>query len=162
MSQVQDAAVVVPNDSPIPAPNRAIFVARVVLVAAGSLLTIWGFWLAFTTNRPQSLLGLATWLLGALVLHDGILSTATWALNRLLRGVSSKLPLSVVAVIQGAVITLFLMSLLALPLIAAKAKGPQISTLPLNYGLNYALVWVVVTLFTAPIAVGLLIRSRRR
>lgn len=155
------SAATVPNDTPLPAPSRRVAGARLALGVLGTALTLLGFWLLFTTNSPKSLWGLLTWLVGALVLHDGVLSGLVWFANRLLKGARAKVPATVIAVVQGGVVIGFFISLLAIPPILAKAKGPQESTLPLNYGLNYAATWVLIGVLTAALAVFMLLRTRR-
>jgi hypothetical protein len=132
-----------------------------VLVGAGVAGLLVGAALLVTTVRPTGIAGLGIWLVGALVLHDGILAPATFAANRLLRGAGARIPPAVLAVLQGAVVTGVVLTLMVLPEIRAKQLGPRNpSVLPFDYGLRLGLLWLALAALSA-IACALLLRSQR-
>jgi hypothetical protein len=148
----------VPSAPPVGAAVRR---ARAVLVGAGVAGLLVGAALLVTTVRPTGIAGLGIWLAGALVLHDGILAPATFAANRLLRGAGARIPPAVLAVLQGAVVTGVVLTLMVLPEIRAKQLGPRNpSVLPFDYGLRLGLLWLALAALSA-IACALLLRSQR-
>ncbi|MCU1473224.1 hypothetical protein [Amnibacterium sp.] len=154
-------AEALPEAHAAPPVGAGVRRARAALVGVGVAGLVVGAALLVTTVRPAGVAGLGIWLVGALVLHDGILAPATFAANRLLRGAGARIPPVVLAVLQGAVVVGVVLTLTVLPEIRAKQLGPRNPTvLPFDYGLRLGLLWLVLAALTA-IVCAVLLRSQR-
>ena len=115
--------------------------ARIVLVVLGVLVMAFGAYVLVTTVRPNRIWGLATWLLGAVVLHDAVLSPVVVGAGLLLRRTGRSIRAWVLVVVQTAVVLGSVLALVVLPEIAAKAHGQKNPTvLPFDYGMRLAIV----------------------
>lgn len=115
--------------------------ARIVLVVLGVLVMAFGAYVLVTTVRPNRIWGLATWLLGAVVLHDAVLSPVVVGAGLLLRRTGRSVRAWVLVVVQAAVVLGSVLALVVLPEIAAKAHGQKNPTvLPFDYGMRLVIV----------------------
>ncbi len=115
--------------------------ARIVLVVLGVLVMAFGAYVLVTTVRPNRIWGLATWLLGAVVLHDAVLSPFVVGAGLLLRRTGRSVRVWALVVVQAAVVLGSVLALVVLPEIAAKAHGQKNPTiLPFDYGVRLAIV----------------------
>lgn len=134
--------------------------ARIVLVVVGVLVIAFGAYVMVTTVRPNRIWGLATWLLGAVVLHDAILSPFVVAVGLLLRRTGRTIRVWALVVVQAAVVLGSVLALVVLPEIAAKHHGQKNPTvLPFDYGARLlvvegVLLLVVVAVLVIAVAVG--------
>lgn len=139
--------------------------ARIVLVVVGVLVIAFGAYVMVTTVRPNRIWGLATWLLGAVVLHDAILSPFVVAVGLLLRRTGRTIRVWALVVVQAAVVLGSVLALVVLPEIAAKHHGQKNPTvLPFDYGARLlvvegVLLLVVVAVLVIAVVVG---RSDRK
>jgi hypothetical protein len=134
--------------------------ARIVLVVLGVLVIAFGAYTMVTTVRPNRIWGLATWLIGAVVLHDAILSPFLVAVGMLLRRTGRGIRAWMLVVVQAAVVLGTVLALVVLPEIAAKQHGQKNPTvLPFDYGARLLLVEGVL-LFV--VVVVLVVGARRR
>ncbi len=132
-----------------------------MLIAGGILLMLVGAYQLVTTQRIDQLFGLALWMLGAIVLHDGILSPIVLFANVLLKRTGRRMPWSVLVVIQIAVVIGSVLTLMVVPEIAGQLRGPANPTiLTGDYALRLAVMWGVL-LVPAAIISGVLIRRGR-
>jgi len=135
-------------------------IARVVLVVVGVLVIAFGAYVMVTTVRPNRIWGLATWLLGAVILHDAILSPFVVAVGLLLRRTGRTLQVWALVVVQAVVVLGSVLALVVLPEIAAKAHGTKNDTvLPFDYGLRLLVVEGVLVLVVVAV---LVVAARRR
>lgn len=133
--------------------------ARIVLVVVGVLVIAFGAYVLVTTVRPNRIWGLATWLLGAVVLHDAILSPFVVGVGLLLRRTGRTLRAWALVVVQAVVVLGSVLALVVLPEIAAKAHGQKNPTvLPFDYGARLLLVEGVLLL----VVVAVLVVAARR
>lgn len=137
--------------------------ARMALSLAGTAFLAVGLWSAVTQLGSGPLLGLALWLAGAVVVHDGILAPLTaladGALDRGGRGLE---PGSLSIVRAGSVIGAVL-SLVALPALHARSLGTDNPTiLTADYAARLAWVWFVIVLAVLAGVTVVQYRSRRR
>ncbi|WP_336698264.1 hypothetical protein [Curtobacterium sp. USHLN213] len=133
--------------------------ARIVLVVVGVLVIAFGAYVLVTTVRPNRIWGLATWLLGAVVLHDAILSPFVVGVGLLLRRTGRTLRAWALVVVQAVVVLGSVLALVVLPEIAAKAHGQKNPTvLPFDYGARLLLVEGVLLLV---VVVVLVVAARR-
>lgn len=132
-------------------------VARAVLVTFGVGITLFGGWELLTENRPKALMGLAFWMLGALVLHDGVLAGIIVLVNRLLRAFLSGIALVAAQTGIGIVATF---AIIWVPVVLANGKVTQISALPLNYGSNLIGVLAISSVITVGLVVFFIARKK--
>lgn len=138
-------------------------IARAVLVVVGVLVIAFGAYVLVTTVRPNRIGGLATWLLGAVVLHDAVLSPFVVAVGLLLRRAGRALRAWTLVVVQAVVVLGSVLALVVLPEIAAKAHGQKNPTvLPFDYTTRLLVVEGVLVLVVVAVLVVGAVRGRRR
>jgi hypothetical protein len=99
-----------------------------------------------STQYPRVIL----WLVAALIVHDGIIAPAVFVVTLIARRLGERVPAVVIALIEGALVIGGIFTLLFLPEVLKKAIGTNSSSiLPLNYGLNLILFYVVLALLAA-------------
>ncbi len=121
---------------------------RIGLGVAGILLMLFGAFRLFTEITPADLIVLAVWLIGALVIHDGILSPAVvavgWAVSRVT-------PPRARRYLQAGLIMAAIVTVIAIPMIYRRDSQPKSKAiLQQNFGVN-------LTVLLALIAAGTLI-----
>jgi hypothetical protein len=136
---------------------------QVGLIAFGVLLLGIGGVVLLNDVSPSRYLGIAVWFLGALVIHDGIAAMAVFGVSIVMRRAGRRIPLPVIAIIQGALVVAAIVTALVVPEILKKSIGTANPTiLPLDYGLNLALFYAGLAVATAAsIAVYLVARRGR-
>ena len=110
---------------------------RYALVAAGVLLLLYGGE-RLVAEVPQALPGLALWMIGIIVIHDGLLSPLVvgvgWLLARTVAPRARRY-------LQAALVVGGLITIIAIPLIARRGTQPPAKALLLqNYGANLAIL----------------------
>lgn len=130
---------------------RRVGVVRYVLGGLGLLLMAIG-------GRQLSVLpqseDVAVWLVGALVLHDGLIAPLVLAGGFLIAAVPAR------GVLRGALIVGGSLVLITLPLLVRPGSPPNPSALPLPYGRNLLLVLAVVAIAAVVVAVAARYRPR--
>lgn len=107
--------------------------------------------------------GLGLWLVGALVVHDGVVAAIVFVGGILLRRTTPRIPLAVVLIVQGAVVVWAIVTALVLPEIIKQRIGTaNPSILPLDYVANLGLFTGGLAVVTVAAVVVTLVRSRRR
>ena len=143
--------------------SRTVRVVRTVLVALGVALIGLGGWVLTDTVDPNRYGGLLLWLVGSVVVHDAVLAPVVAVVSLLARRAGRRVPAAVFAVVQAAVVVGALFSLVVVPEIVAKARGPKNDTvLPFDYGLRLAVLWAVIALLTAAVVALYLARRRQK
>jgi hypothetical protein len=127
---------------------------RAILIAAGAAIA--GFGVSLLVDRGQpNLIATVKWLVGGVVVHDGILGPATIAIaflgGRLLRG---RVPAP--AIVGGIVLTT--VSVVAIPVLGRFGQRPDNSTLLDG---SYAVGWLVFAGLTLLLVAAALVRGRR-
>jgi hypothetical protein len=137
--------------------------ARVILITVGVLVLILGIVVLFETNTLKKIAGLASWLILALIVHDGIIAGITFATALTLRKAGKKVPTVVLAIVQGALVIAAVFAIVVVPAIYKKSIGAKNPTvLPLDYGPNLLVFWAVLAAL-AGIGIALyLVRARLR
>ena len=129
-------------------------IARAVLIALGVLGLGLGAVVMVQEVRPTQIVGVGIWILGAIVLHDAVLSPIVLGIDVLMRRSGRRVRLGVLVIIQVGVVVGAVMSLLVIPEIYAATLGTKNDTvLPLDYGLHLALFWLAAAVLTAVAAV---------
>ena len=152
-----------PPPAGIPAStSRRMRSIRLVLAGIGALLLAWGAFVMFDSVRLTRIPGVVLWVAAAIVLHDALLAPIVFALGLALRRAGRRTTGTVIAIVQSGIVVGSLVSLVAVPLIVAQNFAPANPTvLPLNYGLNLGIFWLVLALVTAGLSVGAFVRGRR-
>jgi hypothetical protein len=131
---------------------------RIGLIFFGLALLATGAYVLTDEVSPKRYVGILTWFLGALILHDGILAPATFGLSLIFRRMQAKVPAIVIAIVQGALVIGGIITLIVVPEILKKQIGTLSSSiLPQNYALHLGVFYVVLLLLTA-IAIGIYLR----
>lgn len=137
---------------------------RIGLLLTGlALLGLGGLALAQEVN-PKRYIGILTWFIAALIIHDGIIAPAVFGATLAFRRVQGKVPVVVIAIVQGALVVGGIVTLLVVPEILKKSIGTLSSSiLPQNYALHLVLFYLVLAVLTgAAIAIYLPMFTRRQ
>ncbi|GAA3629429.1 hypothetical protein GCM10022200_10100 [Microbacterium awajiense] len=142
------------------APVWGMAESRVALVVVGVGLAIVGVVVFASDVRPSQYPAIAAWLIGALIVHDVLIAGTIVAVAVLSR--RAPVPYGAVLVVQGALAVAGITALVVVPEIVKKAIGTANPTiLPLDYGLNLAVLLGVLTI-AAGVGVLLHLRLARR
>ncbi len=111
---------------------------RVALATSGVLLGLYGAFRLLTNVGFVELLVLATWLIGAVVIHDGILSPAVLAVGWFL---ARRVPPRARRYLQGFLVVGGLLTVIAIPLMLRRDTQPMSKAmLQQNYGGNLSIL----------------------
>lgn len=142
--------------------GEAMRLVRGGLVVLGVVLLLAGAAVFLSDVAPGSYLGVAAWLAGAVVLHDGVVAMAVFGFTVLVRR-ADRVPIVVRAIVQGAVALVAVVALVAAPEIVKQAIGSaNPSILPLDYAGNLTLFAAGVGVAAGLAVVVALIVTRRR
>jgi hypothetical protein len=146
-----------------PAAGRGVRLTRAVLVVLGVALIGLGGYVLTETVSPTRYTGLLVWLLGSVIVHDAIIAPLVVVAALAVRRTGRRVPAAVVALVQSAVVVGVVMSMIVVPEIVAKAKGPKNDTvLPFDYAGRLSVMWLVIVVLTALAVVAYLVRTRRQ
>lgn len=135
--------------------------ARIVLVTFGVLVVILGIIVLFATNSTQKIIGLGSWLILALIVHDGIIAGITFGVSVSLRKAGRVIPAAVFAIVQGALVIASIFAIIVLPEIYKKSIGTANRTvLPLDYVTALLILWAAIIVLAA-VGIALYYRIRR-
>ncbi|MGV8964895.1 MAG: hypothetical protein ACOH2F_01330 [Cellulomonas sp.] len=110
---------------------------RLALVAAGVLLLLYGG-ARLVAEVPEALPGLLLWMVGIVVIHDGLLSPLVVGIGWLL---AKTVPPRGRRYLQAALLVGGLITIIAIPLIARRGTQPPAKALLLqNYSTNLAIL----------------------
>lgn len=137
--------------------------ARITLITVGALGILLGAWVMMDTVRPKSIWGVVTWLIAAVIIHDGIISPIVVAISVGMRRAGRRIRPGVIAIVQGAVVVGSIFTLIVVPEIIRKAKIPNNYTvLPFDYAGRLAILWAAIVAVTALVLVVYLRATRRQ
>jgi len=127
---------------------------QIVLVVVGvALLAVGGITLLNDVN-PKRYIGLASWLIGALIIHDGIIAPTVFVIILFFRRANKRIPVVFLLIVQGAIVIGSIIALLVVPEILKKAIGAANPTLlPLDYSTNLVVFLIGLAILTG-IALG--------
>ena len=115
---------------------------RIILCISGILTLSFGAVRVVTVVPFVDLLILALWLIGAVVIHDGVIAPLTVGVGALLTRV---LPARVRRYVQGALVVGGLVTVIAIPLILRRDSQPASKAiLQQNYGGNLTLLLGII------------------
>lgn len=137
---------------------------RIALLVVGIAFLVVGALVLLEDVAPKRYAGIALWFAGAILIHDGIIAGLVIAVNLTLRKAGRRVPLGVLAIIQGAIVVGAIVSLIVFPQVVKQRIGTLNPTiLPLGYGANLVLFYGVLMAVTAvTIAVYLRMTARAR
>jgi hypothetical protein len=142
----------------------AIRAWRIGLIALGLAFFVVGGITLLNDVNPARYVGIAIWFVGALVIHDGIISFVVFGANIVMRKTGGRLriPLPALLIVQGALVVAGIMTLIVVPAALKKSIGTANPTLlPLDYGLHLLVFYGVLAGVTAlALAVYGLVRRR--
>ncbi|MEP6599426.1 MAG: hypothetical protein ABJB98_08280 [Actinomycetota bacterium] len=120
---------------------------RALLGLAGLLMIGYGGWRILDNRAATQPVKVGEWLIGALILHDGILSFVIFGLGWLL---ARTIPGRARAYVQGGLIAGGLVTAVAVLLIYRRGKSqPGQALLTQNYGANLAILLALIAAGTA-------------
>ena len=127
---------------------------QIVLVVVGvALLAVGGITLLNDVN-PKRYIGLTSWLIGALIIHDGIIAPTVFVIILFFRRANKRIPVVFLLIVQGAIVIGSIIALLVVPEILKKAIGAANPTLlPLDYSTNLVVFLIGLAILTG-IALG--------
>ena len=141
---------------------RGVLTARIALIAIGVLVLALGVRTLLETQRPDQVVGVAVFLLLAILVHDAILSPVVFVAGLLLRKAGRRLPPGSLVILQAGVVVMAVMTLVVVPEIRARAIGNDNPTILIaDYAPRLALMWVATAVATAVVA-ALYARTRRQ
>lgn len=137
---------------------------RIALVVVGLALLVVGGLVLLEDVAPKRYGGILLWFAGAIVIHDGIIAGLVIAVNLTLRKAGRRVPLGVLAIVQGAIVVGGIVALIVFPQIVKQGIGTLNPTiLPLDYAVNLVLFYAVLVAVTAgTIVVYLRTTARQR
>jgi hypothetical protein len=145
------------------AAGRGVRLTRALLVVLGVALIGLGGYVLTETVSPTRYTGLLVWLIGSVIVHDAIIAPLVVVAALAVRRTGRRVPAAVIALVQSAVVVGVVMSMIVVPEIVAKAKGPKNETvLPFDYAGRLGVMWLVIVLLTALAVVVYLVRTRRQ
>lgn len=132
---------------------------RIILTASGIALAVFGVFRLGTQIPLPSLIGLAIWLVAALVIHDGLLSPVVVSIGWLLwRWVPSRGR----RYLQLALLVSVLITVIAVPLIYLRGSQPAVKAILLrNYGTNLTLIIAAVAVVSLTLYMAQVAQDRR-
>ncbi|MFE7773543.1 hypothetical protein ACFU5O_06535 [Streptomyces sp. NPDC057445] len=116
---------------------------RFVVGAAGVAVTGFGAWLLFGAGYVRDPWEVVVWLVGAIVLHDGVIAPLVLAVGLLLAALPARGVLRTALIVCGA------LTLIALPPLLRPGAPTNPSALPLDYLRNWLLTLGAVAVLTA-------------
>jgi len=146
-----------------PIAGRGVRVTRGVLIVVGIALIGLGGYVLTETVSPTRYSGLLVWLIGSVIVHDAIIAPVVVAVGLAVRRTGRRVPAAVIALVQSAVVVGVVLSMIVVPEIVARAKGPKNDTvLPFDYAARLGAMWVVIAVVTALAVAIYLVRTRRQ
>ncbi|MEU6402496.1 hypothetical protein [Streptomyces sp. NPDC046985] len=121
--------------------------------ALGAALAGVGVWLVLGVPHP---LDVGVWLVGALVLHDGVVAPLVLGVGLLVAALPAR------RAVRGALIVAGCLTVVALPVLARPGATANPSVLPLDYLRNWLLLLTAVAACTGVLIAVRCVRRRRR
>ena len=137
-------------------------ITRAVLVIFGVLVVMLGAVILLQTVSTKQIGGLLVWFVGALILHDGVISFVVFGIGLGMKKYGRRIPLGVLAIVQAGLVVASVFAIIVLPEVYKKMLGAKNDTvLPFDYGTRLLLVLAGVAVLTA-LAAAIYLRVLRR
>ena len=136
---------------------------RLGLIVTGlAILSLSGY-ILLTTVRTPAYIGVVEWLIAAIVVHDAIVAPIVFAAGVVMRKAGRRIPLAVLAIVQGGLVVGAVFTIVLVPEILAQRNAHLFATLlPFDYVRNLGVLWGGTLLLTAAAVVGYLVVRRTR
>jgi hypothetical protein len=145
------------------APGTGIRRWRIGLVVVGVAILALSGYLLLTTVRPPKYIGIAEWLIAAIIVHDAIIAPVVFGTGLVMRTLGRRIPLAVLAIVQGGLVIGAIFTIVLVPEILAKRYAHLFETLlPFDYVQNLGILWVGTLVLTAVAVVVYLFVRRYR
>lgn len=132
---------------------------RLALGSAGAALILFGVFRILQNSDYTNPRGLARWLIGAVVIHDGIIVPSTMVIGFVLTHVFRP---RMRRYVQGALVASALITVVAIPLIDRRGSQPAVKALEQqNYGLHLAILVALVFAGATLAYLAQVLRERR-
>lgn len=123
---------------------------RILLLLLGLGLLAVGGLVLLQDVSPRRYVGILTWLVAALIVHDVIIAPLVFLATLVARRLQRRIPAAVLAIVSCVLVVGGIVTLLAVPEILKKRIGTASSSiLPLDYGTNLAVFWGAIVLLGA-------------
>jgi hypothetical protein len=123
---------------------------RIGLILFGLALMGLGGYVAWIWLSHKQYARVLEWMIGALIVHDGIIAPAVFITTLIARRLGERIPAAVIALAEGVLVVAGIVTLLFLPEVIKKAIGTNSSSiLPQNYALHLLLFYVVLGILAA-------------
>lgn len=141
--------------------------ARVALIVGGALILLLSGWILLTTVKPTRYIGIVEWFAAAIIVHDAIIAPFVFGVGVVMRKAGKRLPLAVLAIVQGGLVIGAVFTIVLVPEILAQQHAHLFQTLlPFDYVRNLRVLWVGTLVATGVAVAGhyvwRAVRSRRR
>lgn len=140
-----------------PAVSSAVLIRRwrTVLILSGAAMLLLSAYLLLTTVKPTRYIGIVEWFAAAIIIHDAIIAPFVFAVGLFMRKVGRRIPLAVLAIIQGGLVVGAVFTIVLVPEILAQQHAHLFQTLlPFDYVKNLGVLWVGTLVVTAAAVVG--------
>ncbi len=137
---------------------------RIALVLGGLAVLVLGAVIMLDTVRLPRILGLASWLVAAIIIHDGIIAPGVFAVGFVMRRTAGRrIPSGVLAIVQSGIVVGSVFTLIVVPeILAQRFAHVTTSLLNADYGLRLGIMWLVIAVVTtAAVLVYLAVRRRQ-
>ena len=140
-----------------PAVSSAVLIRRwrAVLILSGAAMLVLSAYLLLTTVKPARYIGIVEWFAAAIIVHDAIIAPLVFGVGLVMRKAGRRLPLAVLAIIQGGLVIGAVFTIVLVPEILAQQHAHLFQTLlPFDYLRNLGVLWVGTLVLTAVAVVG--------
>jgi hypothetical protein len=112
-------------------------------------------YLLLTTVKPTRYIGIVEWFAAAIIIHDAIIAPFVFGVGLIMRKIGRRIPLAVLAIIQGGLVVGAVFTIVLAPEILAQQHAHLFQTLlPFDYVRNLGVLWVGTLIATAVAVVG--------
>ena len=136
---------------------------RIGLILGGGAILLLSAYILFTTIKPTRYIGIAEWFIAAIIVHDAIIAPVVFGVGVVMRKAGRRIPLAVLAIIQGGLVIGAVFTIVLVPEILAQQHAHLFQTLlPFDYVRNLGVLWVGTLVATAVAGIGYLVWARVR
>jgi hypothetical protein len=148
----------------MPARTRdAVWIWRRILIFSGIAVLLLAGLILLDTVKPTKYLGIIEWFIAAIIVHDAIIAPGVFAFGLVMRRLGRRIPLPVLAIVQGGIVVGAVFTIVLVPEILAQNYANLFPTLlPFDYVANLGILWVGTLAATALTVVGYLVVTRVR
>jgi hypothetical protein len=133
----------------------AIQRSRIGLIVGGALILLLSAYILLTTVKPTHYIGIVEWFIAAIIIHDAIIAPFVFAVGLVMRKAGRRIPLAVLAIIQGGLVVGAMFTIVLVPEILAQKYAHLFPTLlPFDYLKNLGVLWVGTLVLTGLAVVG--------